>query len=187
MHVHLARTQLDLVARWQLLAAGWTERQVGDRAWRHRWRAIHNGVYALCQAPLRQEQQWLAACLTAPGTLLAGASAAACWGVTERDPAIPNVVRPGTGGPRRHGSVVVRHSTRLAAEIDWCGVIPVTSPERTLIDLAPHLDRRALARATREGMRLKLLTAHSILDAIARHRGWRGTTQLRAIATRYAN
>jgi hypothetical protein len=186
MHVHLAATQLDLVARWQLLAAGWTERQVDDRAWRHGWRAIHDGVYALCRAPLRQDQRWLAACLTAPGTVLAGASAAACWGFLDRDPAITHVVRHGDGGPRRHGGVLVRHSTRLAAEIDWCGVIPITSPERTLIDLAPHLDRRALARATREAIRLKRLTARSLVDAVSRHRGWRGTKQLSALAKRYS-
>lgn len=186
MHAHLARTQFDLVARWQLIAAGWSERRVDDRAWRHGWRAIHDGVYLLTQAPLRTDQRRLAACLTAPGTLLWGASAAACWGMIRRDPAIISVVRPGTGGPRQHGTVTVRHSTFLAAEIDWCGVIPITSPERTLIDLAPHLDERALARATREGIRLKLLTGRSLLDALARHQGWRGTVALDALATRYA-
>lgn len=186
MHVHLAGTQLDLVARWQLVAAGWSKRQVDDRVWRHGWRAVHDGVYLLTRAPIRPEQRWLAACLTAPGTVLAGASAAACWGICDRDPAMVSVVRPGTGGPRRHSTLMVGHSTSLAAEIDWCGVIPITSAERTVIDLAPHLDPHALARATREGIRLKLFSGRSLVDAVSRHRGWRGTARLREIATRYS-
>ena len=83
--------------------------------------------------------------------------------------------------------MVVRHSRSLAAEIDWCGVIPITSPERTLIDLAPHLPAHGLARATREAIRLRLLTAQSLVAAVSRHRGWRGTAELRAIAERCAN
>lgn len=76
----LLRTPGDLVAWWQLRALGWSARRIEDRAWRHGWRAVHRGVYALQVAPLTQEQRWLAGVLTAPGTLLVGPSAVACWG-----------------------------------------------------------------------------------------------------------
>lgn len=189
MDVHLrriARDQLDLVARWQLIAAGYSEDAVDARAWRGGWRVVNHGVYALNRAPLTRRQRWLAGCLTAPGTLLAGPSAGACRGFLARDPSTVFVVRFGSGGPRQYDGLYVRRSTVLAAEVDWAGPIPITSAERTLIDLAPHLRPQALARATREAIRLKCTTAPALLEALDRHRGWRGTRRLRELATTYA-
>lgn len=180
----LLTTQLDLVARWQLVAAGWSDRQVDDRAWRHGWRRIHDGVYCLAHAALRPEQRWLAACLTAPGTLLADASAAACWGFG-LDSFVVSVVRPGAGGPRHLGGVRVRRARIGVPDMARNGVIPLTSPERTLIDLAAHWEPDRLARATREAIRLRALSAASLLDALSRHRGRRGTRPLRVLAERY--
>lgn len=168
------------------MALGSTERQIDARAWRHGWTRVNAGVYLLVDAPLTQRQRWLAACLTAPGTLLAGPSAAACWGFVSRDPAVVSVVRPGSGGPRHLDGVRVSRSVVLGADIDWHGEIPVTSAERTLIDLSPHLHPDARARATREAIRLKVLTAGSLLEALGRHRGRRGTAHLRELADRYA-
>ncbi|MFL5844909.1 MAG: hypothetical protein ACJ762_09475 [Solirubrobacteraceae bacterium] len=126
------------------------------------------------------------ACLTAPGTLLADGSAGACWGFLTRDPRIVQVLRPGSGGPRHIGGVRVRRAVLPGGDVAWNGVVPVTSAERTLIDLAPHLRPEQLARATREAIRLKLLTGSSLLDALSRHRGRRGTPRLRSLAERYA-
>lgn len=182
MDVHLrilAKSQIDLVAHWQLVAAGYSDRQVDDRAYRHGWNRIHDGVYALTRSPITQRQRWMAACLTAPGTLLAGPSAGACWRFLRRDPATVFVVRHGSGGPRQYDGLHVRRSAVLAAEIAWHGEIPITSVERTLIDLAPHLRLDRLRKATREAIRLRLTTAAALLDALDRHRGWRGTARLR--------
>ena len=188
MDVHLVtlcRAQLDLVARWQLLAAGYSDRQVDDRAWRHRWRRVHDGVYCLAWSELSSEQRWLAACLTAPGTLLADASAAACWGF-HRDPGVVSVVRAGSGGPRLLDGLRVRRAWIPGEDVDWLGPIPLTSAERTLVDLAPHLPHHQLGRAVREAIRLKRVTPHSLLAALFRHQGRRGTAHLRELAERYA-
>ena len=179
--------QLGLVARWQMLALGMSVGQADSRAWRHRWTRVHDGVYSVVGGPLTAQQRWLAACLTAPGTMLAGPSAAACWGFVNRDPAVVSVVRSGSGGPRHLDGVRVSRSATVVAEVDWHRGIPVTSAERTLIDLAPHLGPDALARATREAIRLRVVTAASLLDALARHRGRRGTARLRLFAERYAH
>ena len=60
------------------------------------------------------------------------------------------------------------------------------TPERTLIDLAPHLRDRALARAVREAVRLETTTPSELFVALARHRGRRGTRRLHAAVSRYA-
>jgi hypothetical protein len=57
----LAARQADVVAAWQLRAAGWTPRRVRHHAQIGGWRVIHPGVYALTSAPLRREQLWCAA------------------------------------------------------------------------------------------------------------------------------
>lgn len=181
----LLTTQDDLVAFWQLRALGWSHRSIEARAWRRGWRSVHDGVYACCAAALTRRQRWIAATLTAPGSVLAAASAAACWGFRPWSATFEIVVRPGSGGPRMFRNVLALRSTTLGAEIRWHRGIPITSPERTLIDLAPALNRKALAKATREAIRLKRLTGESLLETLFRHRGRRGTRHLRELAERY--
>jgi very-short-patch-repair endonuclease len=84
---------------------------------------------------------------------------------------------------RIDGVLVCRSKTIEATTLDG---IPITTPERTLIDLAPQLDQRALARAVREAIRLKTTTPSDLLIAVARHRGRRGTRKLHDAVSRYA-
>src|SRR3954447_15531699 len=179
----LAAAQADIVAGWQLRRLGWTRRMVGDHSERHRWRVVHPGVYALTQAPLTRRQRWMAATLSAPGTALAGASAGACWGFRPWEGAFEVVVRKGSGGPRRIGDLLVMRTNRM--QITRREGMPITTPERTLIDLAAQLDARATAKALREAIRLRTATASSLLAELLKHRGRRGTAGLRALAERY--
>lgn len=181
--VAVLRAQLDLVAWWQLAALGWTRRSIESRA--RDWQRVHDGVFACQLGPLTREQRWLAATLTAPGTLLAGHSAGACLGFRPWRSAIESVVRWGSGGPEMLDGVYVRRSLTLADEVAWHGPIPITSPERTLIDLSPHLTSEQRGKATREALRLGLITVPSLVAALARHRGRRGTRALWDLAERY--
>jgi len=181
--VAVLRAQCDLVAWWQLAALGLTPRTIESRA--RPWQRIHEGVFACQHGPLTREQRRLAATLTAPGTLLAGHSAGACWGFRPWRSSVESVVRWGSGGPVMFDGVYVRRSLTLADEIEWAGPIPITSPERTLIDLSPHLHADQRGRATREAIRLGLITVPSLDDALDRHRGRRGTRPLRELADLY--
>lgn len=181
------RAQGDLVAWWQLAALGWSPRRIHYRSREHRWQLLHDGVFAVQRGPLTRKQLWLAATLTAPGTLLAGHSAGACWGFRPWRSTITSVVRHGSGGPRMLDGVYVRRSLTLSDEIAWCGPIPITSPERTLIDLSPHLNADQRGKATREAIRLGLISVPSLEEALTRHRGWRGTRPLRELADLYRN
>jgi hypothetical protein len=182
----LLRQQEDLVAWWQLAGLGWPPDKIEAWVRRNGWEVIYTGVYYLARGHLSRWQRWMAATLTAPGTMLYGASAAACWGFRRWRGSFEMVVRHGSGGPEHVDGLRVARSLTLNDEIAWRGPIPVTSPERTLIDMSPSLSHEARGRATREAIRLGVTTAPAILQALDRHKGRRGTRPLRVLAERYA-
>jgi very-short-patch-repair endonuclease len=182
----LAARQADLVAAWQLVEAGLNRRAIEHRARELGWRRVHQGVYALTSAPLTQHQKWLAATLTTPDSVLSHASAAACWGFRRPTGGCETVTRPGSGGRRRLGGVLVMRSATLADDTTSYQGIRITTGARTLIDEAAHLNDWQLGRATREALRLKATSARQLLRTLDRHRGRRGTARLRELAVRYA-
>lgn len=178
----LAKGHDGLVTWAGLRAAGMTEEET-------RWavaqlRRLHDGVFLTGHGRLTDHQRRLAATLTAPRTVLSHASAAALQGFRPALRAAFEVVtRPGSGGPRRIGGLLVCRSTTLAdTDIVVRDGIPVTSPTRTLVDLSPHLGPRARAKAIREGIRLGAFTALELRLAAAKHRGRRGVAGLSDLA-----
>jgi very-short-patch-repair endonuclease len=180
-----ARTQSDLVAFWQLREAGWTPDSIRHQAARGAWRPIHRGVYALTQAPLTRHQQWIAATLTAPRTVLSHASAGDCYDVRRFRGSYETVTRPGTGGPKRVGSVLISRSTTLPGNVTRDRGVLITTPERTVIDLAPHSDREQCGRMVREAIRLELTNTKRLTAALDAHPNHRGTSVLRELARLY--
>lgn len=182
----LAAGQGDLIARWQLVAVGWSVDMVREHARRRGWRRVHSGVYALGKAPLSQWQRWVAATLTAPGTVLSHAGAGACWEFRPWDGMIQTVTRPGSGGRRQIGFLLVARSRTLGDETTEKDGIPITTAARTVVDLAPHLSDRATGKMFREALRLKTTTIAEIEATLARHPGRRGTSSIAALCRRYA-
>ena len=158
---------------------------VDDRVARHGWRVIHPGVYAVNAAPLTRHQRWMAATLTTPDTVLSHASAAAAWGFRPFEGPYEVVCRPGHGGPRRVGNLLVLRSRTLDGDTTRRDGVPMTTAARTLIDLCAHLDARATGRAFREAIRLKVTTIAALAGALERHRGQRGTGRLSELVQRY--
>jgi very-short-patch-repair endonuclease len=182
----LAARQADVVANWQLREAGWTEDRIRHHVRRFGWRRLHSGVYVLTSSPLTRRQLWFAAVLTAPSTVLSHGSASACYGFHRFERGYEVVTRPGRGGRRRHGAVLVFRSTTLDGDVTTYQGIPITRPERVLIDLAASLNGRRRGRAFREAIRLKHTTARRVLKALDKHPGRPGTPALAALAERYA-
>lgn len=187
MNVHLLddllAAQEGLCARWQLVAGGWPDGLIERRA--RRFRTPFDGVYLEGRAPVTPRQRLLAATLTAPRTVLSHAS---CGGYYEirRDPGLfVTVTRPGSGGPKRIGDLLVCRSTLLAGNIRDHAGIPCTSPERVQIDLAPHLSAVESAKVMRESIRRTLTTTVRLDEALRRHPGARGTKALGALVARY--
>lgn len=182
-HLKLAAAQDELFARWQLLAAGWSRKQVQAHIRSEAWRTIHSGVYTRVRGPLTRRQRLRAATLTAPHTYLHALSAAELYGFHAWDGGYETVVRPGTGGRRWYPALLVARSRTLEGDVGTKGGLPVVRPERALIDIAPALRTAQLGRAFREACRLKCTTAEQIARALA---GQRGTSSLAALCDRYA-
>lgn len=162
----LAAEQHDVVAAWQLLDRGWSRNSIRYWAARHGWTVAHPGVYLLTHAPPTRLQLWMAATLSARDSVLSPASSAACRGFREHRAAYETITRPGSGGPRRIGSLLVSRSALLAGEITRFHGIPMTSPARTLIDLSATLSPAATARSLREAVRLEALTISTLVEAL---------------------
>jgi hypothetical protein len=183
--LELARRQDDLVASRQLKAVGWTDDRIRHAARQGNWRRLHRGVYALTQGTLTRRQRWLAATLTAPDTFLSNASAGACHGFRPFDGAFEVVTRRGSGGPKRIGALLICRSATLGGATTVHQGIPITSAERTLIDLAPHLDDKAMRRAFRDSIRLNTTSPQRIAAAVASGSKRRGTALLTELAARH--
>ncbi len=179
----MARKHDGLVTWAGLRAAGMTDAQVRYAV--AALRRLHDGVFLTGHGRLTDHQRRLAATLTAPHRVLSHASAGALHGFwPAAGDAFEVVTRPGSGGPRRVGGLLICRSSTLTDEVVRRDEIAVTSPTRTIVDLCAHLDARQRAKAVREGIRLGAFTALELRLAAARHRGRRGTGALDDLAAR---
>jgi hypothetical protein len=154
----IAARQEGCVASWQLREAelSWKaiEYRTGDL------RRLHDGVFVTGDAPVTRLQRWWAATLTAPGSVLAFASAGAAHEIRPWEATFEVIVRRGSAGPRRHDGLLVCRTKHLHATT--LNGLPITTPERTLADLWPRLDPKAQAHMLRNALRLKRLTTTSL-------------------------
>jgi very-short-patch-repair endonuclease len=184
----LAARQMDVVAHWQLLDAGATPGMIRHRVRRHGWHVVHDGVYALTQAPLTNGQRWIAATLTTPDTYLSHGSAAARYGIRRMTSVrLQTVVRPGNGGPRRIGTLWVTRSLTLEGDTTVHQGVRMTTPERTVVDLAAGTDVKATRRLMREALRLRLTKPLRLVATATRHRTQRNALLIAETAARYAS
>ncbi len=183
----LAGRQFNRVSLAQLVALGWSDFAVGRRVASGRLVRVEEGVFAI--APVLEHDdwgKWMGATLAAPETFLSHVSAGAAWALWSLPRQLETVTRPGSGGPRRHGGLLVYRSSTLDGDCTQLRGIPITTVPRTLLDLAGELSARALARAVREAVRLELTTLPSLGDALGRHRGRRGAARLATTIARYS-
>jgi hypothetical protein len=141
----LAERQRGKVSRRQLLDLGLGDKAIDYRVAKGWLRPDYRGVYSLGHRPQSREGRWMAAVLYAgDGAVLSHWSAASLWRL-----------RPGTGprthvttGRRRHRSdrITFHHAHLREDEVTVEQGIPVTTPGRTLLDLAPLLPSPTLAR-----------------------------------------
>jgi very-short-patch-repair endonuclease len=183
----IADAQYGVVARAQLLALGLGADAIGRRVRCGRLRPLHRGVYAVGHLVLRREAHWLAAVLACgDGAVLSHAAAAAHWGLRPSAATRVDVMVRGAGGRRRPGLRVHRHATLLAGEITRHEAIPVTTPARTLLDLAATLPRRALERAVDQTEVLRLFDLTALAATVSAHQGRPGAPLLGAVLEQHS-
>jgi predicted transcriptional regulator of viral defense system len=145
----LAARQHGVVERGQLAAVGLGRGAIAHRIAEGRLHRIHRGVYAVGHPILTANGHRMAAVLACgPGAALSHASAAALWGIRPTGATRIDVTVRGAGGRAKRPRISVHRATGLQAdEVTMHQAIRVTTPTRTLLDLASSLPRRALERA----------------------------------------
>lgn len=182
----VAGRQFNRISRQQLRELGLSDNAIAHRVSAGRLVIVENGVLAV--APVLDHDpwgRWMGATLMEPEDLLSRVSAAAAQGFWNAPRQFETVTRRGSGGPKRHGGVLVFRSSTLEQDRDVLRGIPITAAPRTLLDLAAHVSDRALARAVREAVRIEATTVHAIADRLGSARGARGTARLAGVLARY--
>lgn len=118
-----------------------------------------------------------------PGSALAHRSAGALWGIVRERPGRIEVSCTSRRESARRG-VEVRSGTLRPSEIVWRDDIPLTSPARTLVDLATELPPRQLERAVNEADKLEVIDPEMLRAELEGYRGVRGVRPLRNLLDR---
>jgi very-short-patch-repair endonuclease len=139
----LAAAQHGVVTRSQLLAIGLSHSAVDRSVHAGRLHRLHRGVFAVGHTVLRVEGRWMAAAL-ATGGVVSHATAAAVWDLLRPSGTIHVTVAGDAGRMRRRGLRIHRSATLRPEDMTMHRAVPITSPARTIIDLARTLEGRPL-------------------------------------------
>lgn len=127
-------------------------------------------MFAVGHKLTSREGRWLAAVLTiGPGAALSHQSAAALWGIRGTARARIDVTVPRVH--RSRAAIHVHQATLAPDEFTTTRSIPVTTPARTLLDLAAVVGPEVLERAINEAEVLRLTSPQSLEHLVDRHRG----------------
>jgi predicted transcriptional regulator of viral defense system len=182
----LARAQHGVVTRRQLRALGFSPAAIEHRVRTGRLRPTQRGVYLVGWSGMSDERRWMIAVLACgEEAALSHRSAAALWRIGSElrrriDVSVRrrcDLSRPGLGIHVRAALPATDFTTRSR--------IPVTTPIRTLIDLAGELDDNPLERAVNEADKHDLVDPETLREALALRTGEPGVKRLAALLDRH--
>ena len=181
----IAARQRALVTRAQLSELGLGRNAIEYALARGRLHRRHHAVYSLVPfpalPPLAVELSAVLAC--GETALLSHHSAAATWGFRPSFNGLIDITAIGSDAGRDRPGIRAHRVTHLdPRDIRRYQNIPITSPARALLEIAPDLSDRELERALDEAL-IKRLITHAAINAVANaypHR--RGVARLRALA-----
>jgi hypothetical protein len=161
----------------QLAAAGLDRNAIDYRVRIGRLHLRHRGVYAVGHVPPSPHARAMAAVLACrPSSFLSYHSGGALWAMGIRWRPIIDITAP---TKHRHKGIRVHRSRTLTArDVTVHFGIPVTTPARTLLDLAEVLDTPSLTRAVNEARLRHRSTLPELRELLARSPG-RATRRLR--------
>jgi REase_MTES_1575 len=154
----VAARQHGLVTIAQAREYELTAEQVRVRLARGQWERVRYGVYVVAGTPPTWEQAVLAAVLGAgDGTVASHRTAGALWELPGFDREDLEISSERCDQRRLDGVVTHRTNRFLAEEHTRVRRIPVTSPERTLVDVSGRLSVAQLGRAVDDSIRRGIL------------------------------
>src|SRR6476620_1014290 len=176
-----AGSQRSLITRRQLLALGVSSDMIGRALRRGRLHRMHQGIYSMVPfpalPPLATELAAVLAC--GDSALLSHHSAAAVWGIRpflEGDIDV-SVIGKETGR-RRRGIRVHRTGHLDPRDARRYQQLPITSPARALLEIAPETSGRALEWALDQALVKRLTTRGQIKAVLAAYPHRPGTPKL---------
>lgn len=186
--IRLASSQHGVFSRDQVLSCGVSNGSIARRLRAGVWEAAYPGVYRIAVVPATWKQALLAACLAwGPGAVISHVAAAALLGLGFEEGVVQMSVP--RGRRRAYGHEVHRPMSLPDVDVTVLDGIPVTTPVRTLIDLATCVDaevledalddalRRGLARLPTLRRRMTALGARRVLTKVVEERARYGVTE----------
>lgn len=182
--VALGARQHWVLTREQLLGAGLSPGAVRHLVSARRLYPVRRGIYAVGRPRLSPHGLWMAAVLSCGDrAVLSGPSAAMLWQLVRFRRAAIEVSIPPASARRPRGVIVGRRLIDGRDRVANAG-IPVTSPARTLLDLATGLARDPLEAAINEADRRDLIDPEALRAELARFAGLPGVRALRDVLDR---
>jgi very-short-patch-repair endonuclease len=178
----VATRQHGCVSVAQLHVLGCSRHAISHRVAQGRLHPLHRGVHLLGADRPTTLGRYAAALLATGPSALSHRPATTAWDLLPSSPAAVDVTTPRARRPRHDGIIVHRSTTLAPDEIRRRHGLPVTSPARTLLDLAATAPRRELERAVAEAHVRGLARREELEAMLARHAGHPGVAALRAAA-----
>jgi hypothetical protein len=182
----LAGRQHGVVSRKDLLGLDFSAKAIEHRVKLGRLHSVGRGIYAVGWPHMTRERRWMAAVLACgPEAALSHRSAAALWGIEVERRGWVDISVSRRCEHRRPG---IRARSRPSLGEDEVVVhngIPVTSPARTLLDLATELRPLELERAVNDADKHGLIDPEELRASLDAHRGEPGVRALRTLLDRH--
>jgi very-short-patch-repair endonuclease len=167
------------------LDAGLTDGGVRHRVRAGRLHPRHRGIYVVGTELLLPGARELSAALACGSEAwVSHRSGGVVMNVMEEDDGDVDVTIAGGGRAHRDGIRLHRSICLTDADVGTYDGIPVTSPSRTLLDLATVLTRNDLAWAYNELLIQELITPQQVKEILNRTHGHPGSRLLKAIVER---
>jgi hypothetical protein len=186
--VRLAAQQRFLVARGQIVDAGFSGALIQKRVAEGRWLRREHGVYQIDMRPQKWIDRVVAAILAAgPEALASHRTAMKLWDLDGLSRVPVELTVPFGHLPVPEDVIV--HRTRRVRDVDVVDGIAVTSPPRTLLDCAAVVPASVLVKALDSAIRLKITTVEEMAHFVAERggRGVKGTRKLSDVVSDYTS
>jgi very-short-patch-repair endonuclease len=179
----IAGRQDNVITRDQLMALGVGRGAIAHRVATGQWQRLHRAVFLIGPAPPTLSAKARAAVMAmGEGAVLSHRTAAELWGLLEasNEPEVHVMVAGRNVGPRP-GLRIHRVSKLDGSEVGSHNDLPVTSPARTVLDLASTAPMSDTEVALAEARIHRLATDRQLSQTIQRHPTAKGASTLRAL------
>ena len=184
----IAARQGGVIAAGQLAGVGLSKYAIRNRVGTGRLHPLHRAVYAVGHPRVPAAgRRWAAVLAAGDGAVLSHGSAGDAWGLRKNSsPRMHVTLAAHNGRQRRAGVIIHRVATLDQDEVTRLDGLPITTPARTVLDLAAGgLRGRHLEQALDHAERV-LKADWAAFDALlARHAGRPGAPALAATLARY--